>query len=64
VKASIETCQQRDPKGLYQKVAAGDIQQFTGIHQGFEEPSNADVVIDTDTITVADAVNKLLEKMS
>ena len=52
VKASFETCQQRDPKGLYAKVAAGQVKQFTGKDSGFEEPSadrgDTDTIIDTE----------------
>ncbi|WP_221031705.1 adenylyl-sulfate kinase [Actomonas aquatica] len=50
VKASFETCQQRDPKGLYAKVAAGQVKQFTGKDSGFEEPTADDtnIVIDTE----------------
>lgn len=50
VRASFETCARRDPKGLYGKVAAGEVRQFTGRDSGFEEPSAEDaaVVIDTE----------------
>ncbi|MDB4385467.1 adenylyl-sulfate kinase [Opitutaceae bacterium] len=49
-KASYEACQQRDPKGLYAKVAAGKVKDFTGKDSGFEEPTadSADVIIDTE----------------
>ena len=49
VKCSFETCEQRDVKGLYAKAKAGEIKNFTGRDSSFEEPDNADVVIDTDT---------------
>lgn len=57
-KASFEACQKRDPKGLYAKVAAGEVKQFTGKDSGFEEPSEAssDVVIDTELFDLADSV--------
>ena len=48
VKASYETCAARDPKGLYAKVKAGEVKQFTGRDSGFEEPDHADLVIDTE----------------
>jgi len=48
IKASFETCAQRDPKGLYAKVAAGEIKQFTGKDSGFEEPETPDLLIDTE----------------
>lgn len=47
VKANIEDCIDRDPKGLYQKALNGGIDNFTGVGQSYEEPQNADLVIDT-----------------
>ena len=60
VKASFETCQQRDPKGLYAKVAAGQVKQFTGKDSGFEEPQEGDpdLVIDTEAQDLAACVAK------
>ena len=51
-KASFATCQQRDPKGLYAKVAQGEVKQFTGKDSGFEEPGTdtSDVIIDTEAM--------------
>ncbi len=51
VKADFETCAQRDPKGLYAKVKAGQVQQFTGKDSGFEEPEQPDLLIDTEKAT-------------
>lgn len=52
VQASFETCRQRDPKGLYARVEAGQVQQFTGRDSGFEPPEAADgaVVVDTEVL--------------
>jgi sulfate adenylyltransferase len=47
VETSIDVCEQRDRKGLYAKARAGIIKEFTGISDPYEEPSDADVVIDT-----------------
>ena len=60
VKASFATCQERDPKGLYAKVAAGQVKQFTGKDSGFEEPSvtDADEVLDTEANDLAACVNQ------
>ncbi|HCR85854.1 MAG TPA: adenylyl-sulfate kinase, partial [Alphaproteobacteria bacterium] len=44
IKADVETCKKRDPKGLYKKAIAGEIKQFTGVSDKFEEPENADLV--------------------
>jgi adenylylsulfate kinase len=50
VRASYETCAERDPKGLYAKVKAGEVKQFTGKDSGFEEPDRPDLVIDTEAL--------------
>jgi adenylylsulfate kinase len=59
IHASFETCASRDPKGLYAKVAAGEIKQFTGKDSGFEEPESPDLRIDTEEIEPAGAVEKI-----
>ncbi|MDF3024471.1 MAG: cysC, partial [Alphaproteobacteria bacterium] len=47
VKADLGTCEKRDPKGLYKKARKGEIKDFTGISSPYEEPENADLVVDT-----------------
>lgn len=62
IHARFETCRQRDPKGLYAKVAQGAVGQFTGKDSGFEPPDADDpqvTVIDTETLTVDQAVAQL-----
>ncbi len=49
VKASVEACEKRDVKGLYQKARAGIIKGFTGIDSPFDIPSNAALVLDTES---------------
>ncbi|MCP5107935.1 MAG: adenylyl-sulfate kinase [bacterium] len=61
VKASIETCEQRDPKGLYQKAKSGEIKEFTGISAPYEEPLNAEIVLDADTMTIEEEVKAVLD---
>ena len=61
VKASFETCRQRDVKGLYAKVAAGLVKDFTGKESGFDEPENPDLLIDTEAQTVEESLASLLE---
>jgi adenylylsulfate kinase len=60
VKASFEACQARDPKGLYARVAAGEVKQFTGKDSGFEEPADddRDHVIDTEAADLAACVKR------
>jgi len=48
VKASLETCEERDPKGLYKKARAGDLPNFTGIDAPYEAPENPEIVLDAD----------------
>lgn len=61
VKASFETCSERDPKGLYAKVKAGEVKQFTGKDSAFEEPNNPDLVVDTEALSEEGSLSLLLE---
>jgi adenylyl-sulfate kinase len=61
VSTPLETCEQRDPKGLYKKARAGLIPQFTGIDSPYEAPLNAELVIPTQLHNVAESVQILLE---
>lgn len=49
VNASLETCEARDPKGLYKKARAGEIKGFTGIDDPYEAPENAEIVLNADS---------------
>ena len=60
VKAPLDVCIERDPKGLYKKALAGEIKQFTGIDDPYEEPLKADVVVETDKEDVKESVDKIL----
>ena len=48
IKASLKSCEERDPKGLYKKARAGEIKQFTGVSAPYEEPLKPEIVIDTE----------------
>lgn len=48
VNASLETCEKRDPKGLYKKARAGEIKGFTGIDDPYEAPNNPELTLDSD----------------
>lgn len=61
VKADIETCEKRDPKGLYQKAKKGEIKDFTGISAPYEEPENADLVIDTTKLSAEEGIQTLVD---
>jgi sulfate adenylyltransferase len=60
VAAPIEVCEERDRKGLYAKARAGLITEFTGISDPYEEPDDADVVIDTTDSTPEEAAQKII----
>jgi len=62
-KAPIDTCEERDPKGLYKKARAGEIKGFTGIDAPYEEPENPELVLDTDEETVEESAMKVISKM-
>jgi len=61
VKASFETCAERDPKGLYAKAQSGNVKQFTGKDSAFEEPANADLVIDTEAENIEQSLERLYQ---
>ncbi len=56
VQASVSTCEERDPKGLYAKARAGEIPNFTGISAPFEAPVNPEVILRTGDQSVEDSV--------
>ncbi len=60
VSTPIAVCEARDRKGLYAKARAGLIPDFTGISSPYEEPADADIVIDTSQTSVAEGVARLL----
>ena len=60
VNVSLATAEQRDPKGLYKKARAGQLKGFTGIDDPYEEPLNAEIVIDTETASPAQAAEQIL----
>ncbi|MDP0498285.1 MAG: adenylyl-sulfate kinase [Verrucomicrobiota bacterium JB024] len=60
VKASFEACAARDPKGLYAKVKAGQVKQFTGKDSGFEEPAAPELLIDTERESIEQSLEHLL----
>ncbi len=59
IKADIETCEQRDVKGLYAKAKRGEIQDFTGISAPYEAPENPELTVDTTALSIEEAVTTL-----
>ncbi|HDS09499.1 MAG TPA: adenylyl-sulfate kinase [Firmicutes bacterium] len=60
VKASVEECSKRDPKGLYKKALAGEIEHFTGVSDPYEEPIQPDLICNTLIETEEESVQKVI----
>ncbi|MCF6468075.1 adenylyl-sulfate kinase [Nonomuraea sp. MG754425] len=63
VATPLEECERRDRKGLYAKARAGLIPEFTGISDPYEEPDDADLVIDTTHLSIEAAVSRVLDTL-
>jgi adenylylsulfate kinase len=63
VKCSLETCIQRDPKGLYKKALAGEIKDLTGLQDPYEEPIKPELVIETESERVEESVEKIMQTL-
>jgi len=59
-KASLETCESRDVKGLYKRARAGEIKNYTGIDSPYEAPNNPELVIDTEGEPLEESVIKVI----
>jgi len=60
INASVETCENRDVKGLYKKARIGEIKDFTGISAPFESPENPELEINTSELSIDESVQKVL----
>ena len=60
VSTPLETCEQRDRKGLYAKARAGIVKEFTGISDPYEEPKDAEVVINTADLTPEESAQEII----
>jgi adenylylsulfate kinase len=56
----IETCEQRDPKGLYKKARAGQIKNFTGVDDPYEAPAKPEITLDATNTSPQDAAVQIL----
>src|SRR5918992_2436750 len=63
VKASVEECARRDVKGLYDKAFKGEIKEFTGVSDPYEEPSNPELVVDTEELGPEEAAQKIIQRL-
>lgn len=64
ISTSLQECEQRDVKGLYEKARRGEVKDFTGIDSPYEPPENSDILIDTQDKSVSDCVQLILEKVN
>lgn len=60
VQTSVEVCEKRDPKGLYKKARSGEIPNFTGVSAPYEEPTSAEITIDTFDRDVEDCAQEIV----
>ena len=63
VRASVEECARRDVKGLYAKAFAGELKGFTGVDDPYEEPTAAEIVLDTEAHEPAESARIVLRKL-
>lgn len=63
VKCSIEVCIERDVKGMYKKAMKGEIKEFTGVSDPYEEPEKPELVLETDKETLEESTGKVLAEL-
>ena len=63
VKCSLETCIERDPKGLYRKALSGEIKDMTGIQDPYEEPLNPEVIVDSERESPDECAKRIMAKL-
>jgi len=61
VKADVETCKKRDYKGVYEKALSGEYKNFSGVNDVYDEPQHAEIVIDTDKLSVDESVVQIVK---
>ena len=64
VKCPLKECMRRDVKGMYKKAVAGEIKEFTGVSDPYEEPKNADLILETDKETPQESAKKVLSSLA
>jgi adenylyl-sulfate kinase len=63
VEASVEECARRDVKGLYEKAFKGEIKEFTGVSDPYEEPSSPELVVDTEQHSAEECADLVVAKL-
>jgi bifunctional enzyme CysN/CysC len=64
VKCDLEVVKRRDPKGLYAKALSGEIPEFTGISSPYEEPTDPEILVETDVQSVDDIVDHIIDELT
>jgi adenylyl-sulfate kinase len=63
VRASVDECARRDVKGLYEKAFKGEIKEFTGVNDPYEEPTAPELVIDTESVGAEEGAALVVAKL-
>ena len=63
VNCPVDVCERRDTKGLYRKARLGELKQFAGVDDPYEEPLNPEVIVSTDRETVEKSAGKVIRKL-
>lgn len=64
LKCPLEECERRDPKGQYKKARQGIIQEYTGITAPYEAPENAELVVDTEALSLTESLELILSRLN
>jgi adenylylsulfate kinase len=59
-KCSVGVCEQRDPKGLWGKARKGEIKDFTGVNAPYEEPTAAEIIVETDKCSLEESAEQII----
>jgi adenylylsulfate kinase len=60
LKCDLSICESRDPKGLYKKARTGEIPNFTGISDPYEQPESPEIIIETDKLSIKESVDSIV----
>lgn len=64
INTPLSVCEQRDPKGLYKKARAGEIQQFTGLDSSYEPPNNPEIIINTAQTSLEQSARMVIDELT
>jgi len=62
--APLDICESRDVKGLYKKARSGEIPEFTGVSSPYENPSKPELILDTNTLSIKECLEKIISYIS